>query len=156
MISPTGEIGIGTRRPDGRYDIVLLGEHRFRILDEPPRPSHRGYRVARVERLEDRFDSSETERVTRLRSHIVEHVGVLLRRSKPARAAALGPDFLSGVDDETFVNTLSNAFSFPPEEKYELLATDSIPERFAHLAALLSFRRAELRDSGGAGPRTLH
>lgn len=48
-------IGVGTvawsrRLEDGRYDVVLEGVHRARILSESP---HGAYRVARVEVLED-------------------------------------------------------------------------------------------------------
>ncbi|MDH3519454.1 MAG: LON peptidase substrate-binding domain-containing protein [Myxococcales bacterium] len=140
--------------PDGRYNIVLLGEHRFRILEEVPRPEQRLYRVARVEILEDPYPIGDRERVARLRSNIVENVGVLVRRTQPDAPQALDPELFAGVDDETLVNTLANALALPPEEKQRLLEASSVPERFGLLAGALSFWRAELEtgESGRSQP----
>lgn len=141
--------------PDGRYNIVLLGEHRFRIVGEEAPSDDRLYRVAQVRRLEDLDDPGDRARIARLRSAIIEDVGVLVRQTQPDRADSLAADLFEGVDDEVLVNTLSNAFAFPTEEKQSLLEADSIAERCARLAGLLSFRRAALQ-GGGTGPQTVH
>ena len=50
-VFPVGCAGVITesqRRADGRFDIVLRGETRFELIEEPPRPSERLYRCARV------------------------------------------------------------------------------------------------------------
>jgi uncharacterized protein len=157
-IFPVGCAGMITeshRLPDGRYNIVLLGEYRVRIVGEEPREGSRLYRVARAVRLPDEYPDGERARVARLRAAIVADVGVLVRATQPQRSHAFDPGLFAGVDDEVFVNAVSNAFAFPPEQKQALLEADSIPERYARLASTLSFQRLEL-DSAGRGGSQLH
>ena len=158
-VFPIGCSGIVTesqRLPDGRYNIVLLGERRFRLLGEEPRPPERLYRVASVASLEDEYPESERKRVASMRDEIIGSVCAILRRSQPERAASFSADLFAGVDDETFVNTLSNALAFPVEEKQMLLDADAIPERFNRLASVLRFRRVEVERGGGSGPALVH
>jgi uncharacterized protein len=142
--------------PDGRYNIVLLGEHRFRILEESPRLGERLYRLARVEPLEDAYPEALRERVARLRASILENIGVLVRHTHPERSQMLDPELFASVDDETLVNTLAGALAMPPDEKQRLLEADSIPERFALLAGALGFWRAELEATLAEAPRRPH
>lgn len=153
-IGCAGTITESQRLPTGQYDIVLHGDQRFRIVEEEPRREPQLYRVARVVPLEDPYEESEAERVARLRASIVENVGVLLRNSQPERAEAINPEFFAGVDDTTLVNLLSNALALPVEEKQSLLEADTIPERYARLASVLSFQRAEIEveDDPSRGP----
>jgi len=145
----SGVVTESERLPDGRYNIVLLGEHRFRILGEEERDGDCLYRIARVELLDDPYPSGERDRVSRLRANITENVGVLIRRTQPERSQALDPELFASVDDATLVNTLATALALAPEEKQRLLEADSIPERYARLAGALSFWRAELEEGGG-------
>ena len=118
-IYPVGCAGVITeshRLPDGRYNIVLLGEHRVRVVSEQPHSESRLYRVARVIRLEDPYPDAERARVARLRNAIAADVGVLIRHAQPERAHAFDAELFAGVDDETFVNAVANAFAFPADE----------------------------------------
>jgi Lon protease-like protein len=153
-IFPVGCAGVITeshRLPDGRYNIVLLGEYRVRIVSELPREGSRLYRVARAVRLHDEYPEAARARVARLRAAIVADVGVLVRATQPGRSHTFDPGLFAGVDDEVFVNAVSNAFAFPPEEKQSLLDAESIPERYARLASALSFQRLELQGAGRGG-----
>ena len=151
-----GRITEHERMPDGRYNVVLLGERRFRILEEVPGPEERLYRVARVAWLDDHYDDADRERVARLRSHIVENVGVLARETQPETAASVDPELFAGVDDETLVNLLCNAFAMPVEDKQALLEADAIADRYARLASSLSFQRAELSNSSAPDRERMH
>src|SRR5262245_21093078 len=158
-IYPIGCAGVVTeshRLPDGRYNIVLLGEHRVRIVGEEPRAESRLYRVARVVRLHDSYPEGEQSRVARLRAAIAADIGVLVRQAQPDRSHAFDPELFAGVDDETFVNAVSNAFAFPAEEKQALLEADSVPERYARLASSLSFQRLELESTTGGRGHLVH
>jgi Lon protease-like protein len=155
-IGCAGTITESQRLPTGQYNIVLHGECRFRIVEEEPRREPQLYRVARIVPLEDRYAETDHERVARLRASIVENVGVLLRSSQPERAQAMSPEFFAGVDDVTLVNLLSNALALPVEEKQALLEADSIPERYARLAGLLSFQRADVEAGDGPSRGSLH
>jgi hypothetical protein len=157
-IYPVGCAGVITeshRLPDGRYNLVLLGEHRVRVVAEEPRVESRLYRVARVVRLQDSYPEAERARVARLRAAIAADIGVLVRRAQPDRSHAFDAELFAGVDDETFVNAVANAFAFPAEEKQALLEAEDVPERYARLASSLSFQRLELETTAG-GPRRLH
>jgi Lon protease-like protein len=157
-IYPVGCAGVITesqRLPDGRYNLVLLGEHRVRIVAEEPRSDSRLYRVAQVQRLSEPYPESERSRVARLRAAIVADVGLLVRQAQPDRSHAFDPELFAGVDDETFVNAVANAFAFPAEEKQALLEADDVPERYARLASALSFQKLEL-DSLSGRRRHLH
>ncbi len=157
-IYPVGCAGVITeshRLPDGRYNLVLLGEQRVRVVAEEPRVESRLYRVARVVRLQDSYPDADRARVARLRAAIAADIGVLIRRAQPDRSHAFDPELFAGVDDETFVNAVANAFAFPAEEKQALLEAEGISERYARLASSLSFQRLELESTGG-GRRHLH
>jgi Lon protease-like protein len=142
--------------PDGRYNLVLLGEQRFRVLEEASGPKERLYRVARVRWLDDEYPDGAHEQVARLRAHIVENVGVLARETQPDTAASLDPELFAGVDDETLVNLLCNAFAMPVEDKQALLEANVVADRYARLASLLSFQRAELSGSDQSDRERMH
>ena len=109
-----------------------------------------------MERLEDPYGESEQDRVAHLRASIIENVSALVRHTQPERAETLRSELFKGVDDVTFVNSLSNAFALPAEDKQGLLEADSIPERFRCLSDILSFRRAEFESAAGSGPARTH
>ncbi|MGH7821335.1 MAG: LON peptidase substrate-binding domain-containing protein [Candidatus Binatia bacterium] len=158
-IYPIGCAGVITesqRLPDGRYNIVLLGEHRVRVVSEEPREESRLYRVAHVVPLPESYPETERGRVARLRAAIVNDVGIIVRHTQPDRSHAFDPELFAGVDDETFVNAVSNAFAFPAGEKQALLEAENVPERYARLANALSFQRLEIEGSPGGGRRHLH
>jgi Lon protease-like protein len=151
-----GVVTESQRLPDDTYNIVLLGEQRFRLVAEQARSPDRLYRIGKIERLEDPNPPEDRERVSRLRANIVENVGTLVRQTEPERAAMLDPALFRGVDDATFVNVLANALAFPPEEKQRLLEAESILERYARLAGALSFWRADLEADGESGADPIH
>jgi hypothetical protein len=151
-IGCAGRVTESQRLPDGRYNIVLRGDYRFRVVEEEPRREPRLYRVARVIPLPDVYAEADRERVAALRPGLLETVGTLLRELEPERAPGLRTDLFAGVDDVTLVNLLCNAFALPVEDKQALLETDSIPERYVRLESVLAFERAH-RNTRGAGSR---
>ena len=144
------------KRSDGRYDLVLKGERRFRIDDEVPRSGTRLYRSARVTLLEDAYPPSTRQRVASCRGEILESVAHTLPHAPEGDATASPADYLKSLDDESFVNTLANAFRFPVEEKQMLLETNDISQRFERLAAVLEYWIHEADAEPPSGSRTLH
>jgi len=155
-IGCTGLIRQAQQLPDGRFNIVLEGTHRFRILEEPPRPPERLYRMARVELLEDPFPACDQAPAASLRQRIVDHVAELVRRSDPERARQFSEQIFQGVGDGAFVNSLCQALSFPPDEKLALLDAPDVLSRFELLEGLLSFRVAGLGAGGSRGSQSVH
>jgi Lon protease-like protein len=137
--------------PGGRYNIVLLGEQRFRVLSELPRPAPRLYRVARVQRLADPWDPASAPRIAALRGGVSRLFSELVRALAPERARELSPDLLAEIDDATFVNTLCQLLDLPPSEKQGLLEAEGVAARYEGLAAVLHFRLAELDGRAGGG-----
>jgi len=152
-----GSISQVERRDDGRFDLVLAGTHRFRILREPPRHGDRLYRVAEVEPLEERFDEGrEGIPLQGLRADAIDLLAQLLRHAAPRAAHQLDPRRFSGVDDPSFVDLLCQMLDLPLAEKQGLLEADGPVARCERVVALLQFRLAEL-GGGLSGPsRTVH
>jgi Lon protease-like protein len=158
-LHPIGCAGVlrqAQQLPDGRYNIVLEGTHRFRILEEPPRPAEQLYRAARVEPIDDPFPDCDRAQAGTLREQIVDHVSELMRRSDPERAQEFSEQIFQGVGHAAFVNSLCQALSFPPEEKLALLDAPGVLPRFELLEGLLSFRVAGMSAAGGSGPQSVH
>lgn len=158
-VFPIGCEGRITRcgeRPDGTFDMVLEGTRRFRITAEDDREGGRLYRSARIQPLDDPFPESDRRAVASQRRHVLDLVRQLLHRVMPESAEQLTPEVFKNIDDETFVNTLSQSLDFSAPEKQQLVEADAVHERCARLIALLRFRLAEVE--GGATPqgRTLH
>ena len=123
---------------DGRYNIVLQGVQRFRVLDEEEGGE---YRVARVEPLPDA--TGDEASVDRLRDEVLQALGRLAEGS----TVIVEGD----VPASALVNALCQGLELPAVEKLDLLACDSIESRAKRLVALLEFHRLE-KTSGAGGP----
>ncbi len=156
-IGCAGLVQQARRREDGRYDLVLLGVHRFRILEEIPRDAERLYRIARVERLEDDLEEMDDAIALQgLRLEVIEELGQLVRHLSPAAAESVDPRRFSGVDDASFVNVLSQVLDLTPLERQGLLEENALRARCERLLALLRFRAAELGGGVSGAPSRLH
>jgi Lon protease-like protein len=147
-----GDVRQARRRDDGRYDVVLFGARRFRIVEETPREAERLYRVARVEWLEESFDAArEGIPLQGLRADAIDVLTQLLRYVAPDSAHELDPRRFSGIDDTAFVSALCQMLELPPAEKQGLLEANGPTARCERLVAILHFRLAELL-GGMPGP----
>jgi uncharacterized protein len=111
--------------PDGRYNIVLEGEFRYRVLQEsPPAP----YRVAEIEELAS-VPFAEAEAAVRaasaLRSLFREIAGALDLPPLPA----------GELDAERLASEVALRLRYEPSELQALLETDSVPRRFEALSS---------------------
>ena len=134
-IYPVGCAGLIThaeRLGDGRFNIVLQGLEKFRILDED---DSRSYRLARVEGLEEQpanGDAKDEMRVARRR------LEALLVPQPTGR----GPDTRvpASMPDEDLVNALAQYLELEPVEKQALLERDSLLARCHSLIELLEMK----------------
>jgi Lon protease-like protein len=138
------------RQADGTYNILLEGLQRFRIRRELPRSNQRLYRVAEVQRIEDRYPQADEPVVKELRASALAILRELTIRGDTAEAASHPVSLFEAVDDASVVNALSNALALSPMEKQGLLEADTIRDRFEALRDLLNFRLLEL--SAAPGP----
>ncbi len=137
----SGRILEEERLDDGRFNILLLGQARFRVAGE-----HEGrpYRLATVEDLPDPVGDASS-------------LGALRERLLGAVARATSGEARVELADEVspaaLVNGLAQGLDLLPVEKLSLLVCDTVEARAARLLEILEFRALE-RSTGRSG--TLH
>lgn len=149
-----GRIEQSERLPDGRYNIVLIGTHRFRIVGEAPRPKQRLYRVAEIEPLEERPVPPRDPHVAALRTRVNECFAELARLAGSTGGGL--PAVFARLDAAGFANGLCQLLELPAAEKQGLLEAEDVQQRLERLETLLRFRLAELSGPSAPGPRALH
>ena len=149
-IGCAGFIEASERLADGRFNLVLHGTQRFRILRERPPEGGRLYRVAEVELLAEAAPRSEDEAALRaLRERALAALEELLARAG-SQPAELGAERLASLDHESFTGTLCQILGLPVEEKQGLLQVEGALRRLETLEGVLQFHLARLRLPGGS------
>jgi hypothetical protein len=134
------------RLDDGRFNIILRGLDRFRILDED---TSRSYRRVLMEPLpEPPLTHDDRVSMGRLRTRIE----ALLSPSE--REDGVDPRTAQAMKDPDLVNTLAQQLDFEPLEKQALLETHSTLQRARGLVDLLEMRMLMARGVGL--PPTVH
>ena len=145
-VYPLGCAGLIThaeRLTDGRYNIVLRGMEKFRILDED---DTRTYRLARVDSIDEAV--TETDRdAMRLARRRLE--GLLVPQPEGHGGDTKVPPSMS---DEDLVNALAQYLELEPVEKQALLERDGLLARCQSLIELLEMKVIVARHKwGGEG-----
>ena len=132
-----GEIGGVEELDDGRFNIVLVGTNRFRLIDEPP--SDEAYRIAEVDVAA--FDDSEPEPLAMVQRAEVEREA---RRLGDALGLAIDWAAVNGLDDEMLVNAIAQVAPFDVGAKQALLEAESLAGRADLLVQLMQFQRVAI------------
>jgi hypothetical protein len=142
-VYPIGSSGVIThfeRLSDGRYNIILRGLERFRILEED---TSRIYRRGIVERLADgALGTDDRAVIRRLRAKLEALLA-------PAVARA-GADVInaSAMGDEDLINALAQYLDLEPLEKQALLERNCLRSRAESLVELLEMKIMMSRTPG--------
>ncbi len=134
-IYPVGCAGLIThaeRLGDGRFNIVLQGLEKFRVLDED---DSRPYRLARVDGIEEvpaNVDDRDEMRVARRRLEA-------LLVPQPA-GRGMDAKVPPSMADEDLVNALAQYLDLEPVEKQALLERDTLLARCRSLIELLEMK----------------
>ena len=132
---------------DGRYNIILRGIDRFRVVRED---HTRAYRRAVIETLpEPALTGDDRTRLSAYRSR----VEALLAPAPDA--GGLIPRAASAMNDDDLINVLSQYPGFDPVEKQALLETTGVMARAAALAELLEMKLLFTR-AAGQSPAVVH
>jgi uncharacterized protein len=135
-IGCSGVITHADRLNDGRYNIVLRGVQRFRILDEDNRLS---YRRARIEQLpESSCCAEDTTAIRRQRAKLDSLLAPVVERSVADIAGEA--KIPAAMADEDLVNALAQYLDLDPLEKQALLEQRSLRSRAESLVELLEMK----------------
>jgi uncharacterized protein len=126
---------------DGRFNIVLLGSNRFRIVRETDADS--AYRSAEIDI--EAFDDEEPEPLQLLQRSEVEREA---RRLGDAMGLAVDWEAVSRLDDEMLVNAIAQVAPFDIGAKQALLEQAHLDGRADLLVQLMQFHRMAV--TGGA------
>jgi hypothetical protein len=136
-IGCTGVITHVERLLDGRYNIVLRGLQRFRIVEED---ASRPYRRAVAEWIEEPEIAGDDRSIIRHQRSRLE--ALLAPAIEHARAGfhAAEPNVPVTMGDEDLVNTLAQYLDLDPIEKQALLERHGLRARAESLVELLEMR----------------
>jgi Lon protease-like protein len=140
---PIGCSGVVThfeKLDDGRYNIVLRGLDRFRILEED---HARSYRRGIVEPLHER-DLAVPDRAVLRRKRV--KLEALL--APAVEGSGADPKTASAMTDEDLVNALAQYLDLEPLEKQALLERDCLRSRAESLVELLEMKMLAARTPG--------
>ncbi len=133
-VYPVGCAGLithGESLADGRYDIILRGLEKFRIVEEDDR---RPYRLAQVEGIVETTARRDREDI-RLERQRLE---ALLHASQDTRSReSVTP---ASMPDEELVNGLAQYLDLEPVERQALLEHDSLLARCRSMIELLEMK----------------
>ena len=129
------------RLPDGRYNIVLRGLERFRIIEEDHALS---YRRAAIEPLREQPPSATD------RTAILHHRAKLESMLGPRQSSAGDPRMPASMSDEDLVNALAQYLDLEPLEKQALLEQPCLRSRAEALVELLEMKIMMARTPGGS------
>ena len=130
-IYPIGCAGVIThheRLPDGRFNIVLRGMEKFRIVGED---DSRSYRLAHVEGIAEPVAEADRMEIRHRRQRLEAVLAATVERSGGE------PRFPPAVPDEDLVNALAQYLPLEPLERQALLERDGIAARCRGLIELL-------------------
>lgn len=132
-----GRIGDVEALEDGRYNIVLDGEARFRVLRELEVTTP--FRQVEAELLDDPEDEVLSS---------VERAGFEFeaRRFADMQGYSVDWDSVARLDDETLINGVAQIAPFDPASKQALLEAATLRERCEVMIQLMQF--FALRDDG--------
>jgi uncharacterized protein len=143
-IGCAGFIEAFERLPDGRFNLLLNGTARFRMLRELPPETGRLYRVAEVEWLaEAELSPAEDAALRAARVRVMDVLHEVIARARSSEP--LARDALDALDATTFTNSLCQMLQLPAEEKQSLLEADGTARRLDALEGLLQIHLARLK-----------
>jgi hypothetical protein len=133
-VYPIGCAGLITnaeRLPDGRFNIVLRGLEKFRVLDED---HSRSYRLAQVDSIVEGVGEKDRALMQAARRRLES----LLVPQPEGRGAE--PRFPPSMPDEDLVNALAQYLELEAVEKQALLERESLLARCHSLIELLEMK----------------
>jgi uncharacterized protein len=151
-VYPVGCSGVIThveRLADGRFNLVLRGVEKFRILDEDQPSPGQLYRTAVISPLDEAVNDLERAALSAERRRLESRLAPLFER---ARAESFLPQSMPDAD---LVNALAQYLEFDPVERQALLEQPGPVARCRAMMELLEVK-ALVERTASAEPGTMH
>ena len=126
-----GVVTHAERLGDGRFNIVLRGIEKFRILGEE---NSKSYRLAHIEPLPEQPTPEQVETLRKQRNRLEALLAAAVER------AGSEPKFPPAIPDEDLVNALAQYLELDPIERQALLDRDGCLARCRALIELLEMK----------------
>jgi Lon protease-like protein len=133
-IFPVGCAGVIThseRLADGRFNIVLKGLEKFRVMGED---ASRPYRLAHIDGMPELVSTAERAELQRMRRRLEALLAAAVEREGGE------PRFPPAIPDEDLVNALAQFMGLEALERQALLERDGVLPRCRGLIELLEMR----------------
>jgi Lon protease-like protein len=131
-IACLGKIETYEELEDGKYNIVVVGIHRVRIIREV---QHSPYRMVEVERLDDAVDNEHSQDILRRQNHLG---GLFARFTELATGAQhQARELMPQLDFESLVNMVAMTLNLDIEQKQALLEIHDLLQRCDVLIPIL-------------------
>jgi Lon protease-like protein len=131
-IACLGKIETYEELEDGKYNIVVVGVHRVRILREV---QHHPYRMVEVEQLEDMVDEEHASDILGRQNHLGGLFARFTELATGVKQKAL--DLMPQLDFESLVNMVAMTLNLEIEQKQALLEMHDLLQRCDVLIPIL-------------------
>lgn len=150
-----GKIEKHSKLPEGKYNILLCGLHRFRILKEV-----RGkvYRRAQVELLQEINDCDLSSKTSPIKNHVIEHLKQYLGNIPEGKKVGQDLNLETCTTLASLIDRIAYSFDLSIEEKQVFLEEQDVAKRadILHSVIDLKLQLAQLSrkfTGSGADPR---
>ena len=144
-VYPIGCAGVITHSeplPDGRFNIVLRGLEKFRMISED---TSRPYRLANIEAVPEQASVTDCAAINQQRQRLESLLTAAAEhRGAESRLPAVVPD-------QDLINALAQYAAFEPIERQALLECDGALSRCLALIELLEMKTMVVRGANWAG-----
>jgi Lon protease-like protein len=131
-IACLGKIETYEELEDGKYNIVVVGIHRVRIIREV---QHSPYRMVEIERLDDAVDNEHSPDILRRQNHLG---GLFARFTELATGVQhQARELMPQLDFESLVNMVAMTLNLDIEQKQALLEIQDLLQRCDILIPIL-------------------
>ncbi len=131
-IACLGKIETYEELEDGKYNVVVVGIHRVRIIREV---QHSPYRMVEVEKISDTVYDEHASDVVQRHNHLSGLFAKFTELATGVKQRAL--DLMPQLDFESLVNMVAMTLNLSIEQKQALLEIDEAPLRCDALIPVL-------------------
>ena len=132
-----GKIEHHSKLPEGKYNILLSGLYRFRILNEI---GGKIYRQAEVEFLKEINDQDLTTKTSPIKEQLIRVMQLYLKNLPGETKVEQTLDLENCRKLAEFVDKLTHQFDLPPNKMQEFLEQQDVQKRANSLYSLIEFK----------------